>query len=162
MDEERVRKPAGLQGRNFLIPLDEDEVFPAGAKLSFRSTRSYPTMETSAQAAPQTYAEYAISRHIGGAGATHAIGPEPQAGEIPNQALKPETKSNSIIVRVNLVLKFVHLVPWEFGDVVLDYVLNQSTCALSSSASATTASTHYIPKRLQIFGKSFALHCLLV
>lgn len=55
-------------------------------------------METSAQAAPQTYAEYAISGPAGGAGAPHPTGPEPQAGETPNQALKPGTKSNSIIV----------------------------------------------------------------
>lgn len=119
------------QGRNFLMPLDEDEVFPAGAKPSFRSTWSYPTMETSAQAAPQTYAENAISRCAGGAGAAHRIGLEPQAGETPNQALKPRTKSNIIILsswqRGNPVLKFVRLVPWEFGDVVLDYVLDQST-----------------------------------
>lgn len=32
--------------------------------------------------------------------------------------------------RGNPVLKFVRNVPWEFGDVVPDYVLGQSTCAL--------------------------------
>lgn len=55
-------------------------------------------METSAQAAPQTYAEYAISGPAGGAGATHSTGPEPQAGETLNQTPKPGAKSNSIIV----------------------------------------------------------------
>ena len=55
-------------------------------------------METSAQAAPQTYAEYAISGPPGGAGAPHPTGPEPLAGETPNQAPKPGTKSSSIIV----------------------------------------------------------------
>lgn len=91
-------------------------------------------METSAQAALQTYAEYAISGPARGAGATHASGPELQAGETPNQTPKLGTKSNSIIVsprqRGNPVLKFVRNVPWEFGDVVPDYVLGQSTCAL--------------------------------
>lgn len=71
---------------------------PPQAKPLFRSTRSHPAVETSAQAAPQTYAEYAISEPAGGAGAPHPTGPEPQAGETPNQALKPGTKSNSIIV----------------------------------------------------------------
>jgi hypothetical protein len=32
--------------------------------------------------------------------------------------------------RGNPVLKFVRNVPWEFGDVIPDYVLGQSTCAL--------------------------------
>lgn len=32
--------------------------------------------------------------------------------------------------RGNPVLKFVRNVPWEFGDVVPDYVLGQSACAL--------------------------------
>ena len=32
--------------------------------------------------------------------------------------------------RGNPVLRFVCNVPWEFGDVLPDYVLGQSTCAL--------------------------------
>lgn len=32
--------------------------------------------------------------------------------------------------RGNPVLKFIRNVPWEFGDVVPDYVLGQSSCAL--------------------------------
>ncbi|XP_044901781.1 DNA excision repair protein ERCC-1 isoform X1 [Felis catus] len=135
MDEEGVRQPSGPPTRKkFFIPLDEDEAPPAGFKPLFKSTRSLPTMETSAQAAPQTYAEYAISGPPGGAGAPHPTGPEPLAGETPNQAPKPGTKSSSIIVsprqRGNPVLKFVRNVPWEFGDVLPDYVLGQSTCAL--------------------------------
>ena len=55
-------------------------------------------METSVQAAPQTYAEYAISGPPGLAGAPHPTGPEPLTGETPNQASKPGAKSNSIIV----------------------------------------------------------------
>ncbi|XP_040313341.1 DNA excision repair protein ERCC-1 isoform X2 [Herpailurus yagouaroundi] len=135
MDEEGVRQPSGPPTRKkFFIPLDEDEAPTAGFKPLFKSTRSLPTMETSAQAAPQTYAEYAISGPPGGAGAPHPTGPEPLAGETPNQAPKPGTKSSSIIVsprqRGNPVLKFVRNVPWEFGDVLPDYVLGQSTCAL--------------------------------
>lgn len=40
----------------------------------------------------------------------------------PPAALSPQ--------RGNPVLKFVRNVPWEFGDIVPDYVLGQSTCAL--------------------------------
>ncbi|XP_025770040.1 DNA excision repair protein ERCC-1-like [Puma concolor] len=99
MDEEGVRQPSGPPTRKkFFIPLDEDEAPTAGFKPLFKSTRSLPTMETSAQAAPQTYAEYAISGPPGGAGAPHPTGPEPLAGETPNQAPKLGTKSSSIIV----------------------------------------------------------------
>uniref|UniRef100_A0A9L0RRM3 DNA excision repair protein ERCC-1 n=2 Tax=Equus caballus TaxID=9796 RepID=A0A9L0RRM3_HORSE len=164
MDQEAVRQPAGPPTRKkFLIPLDEDEVPPAGAKPLFKSTRSLPTMETSPPPAPQTYAEYAISGPPGGAGPT---GPEPLAGETPNQAPKPGAKSNSIIVsprqRGNPVLKFVRNVPWEFGDVLPDYVLGQSTCALFLSLRYHNLHPDYIHQRLQTLGKSFALRVLLV
>lgn len=167
MDEEGVRQPAGPPTRKkFFIPLDEDEAPPPGAKPLFRSTRSHPTMESSAQAAPQTYAEYAISGPAGGAGATHPSEPEHQAGETPNQTPKLGTKSNSIIVsprqRGNPVLKFVRNVPWEFGDVVPDYVLGQSTCALFLSLRYHNLHPDYIHQRLQSLGKSFALRVLLV
>lgn len=35
-----------------------------------------------------------------------------------------------LLQRGNPILKFVRSVPWEFGDVVPDYVLGQTTCAL--------------------------------
>ncbi|KAL4831351.1 hypothetical protein H8958_010550 [Nasalis larvatus] len=134
-DKEGVPQPSGPPARKkFVILLDEDEIPPGVAKPLFKSTQSLPTVDTSAQAAPQTYAEYAISQPPGGAGATCPTGSEPLSGETPNQALKPGAKSNSIIVsprqRGNPVLKFVRNVPWEFGDVIPDYVLGQSTCAL--------------------------------
>ncbi|XP_062968402.1 DNA excision repair protein ERCC-1 isoform X1 [Cynocephalus volans] len=166
-NEEGVPQPAGPPTKKkFVIPLDEDEVPPAGAKLLFKSTRSLATVETSAQAAPQTYAEYAISRPPGGAEATCPTESEPQQGETPNQALKPGAKSNSIIVsprqRGNPVLKFVRNVPWEFGDVIPDYVLGQSTCALFLSLRYHNLHPDYIHERLQSLGKNFALRVLLV
>uniref|UniRef100_A0A8C5KJF6 Uncharacterized protein n=1 Tax=Jaculus jaculus TaxID=51337 RepID=A0A8C5KJF6_JACJA len=96
-DEEGVPQPSR---KKFVIPLDEDEVPAPGAKSLFRSTRNLPTEATSAQAAPQTYAEYAISRPPPGPGAgdTGPTGSEPSTGETPNQALKPGAKTNSIIV----------------------------------------------------------------
>lgn len=35
-----------------------------------------------------------------------------------------------LVQRGNPVLQFVRNVPWEFGEVLPDYVLGQSTCAL--------------------------------
>ncbi|KAL1286754.1 ERCC1 [Ovibos moschatus] len=167
MDEEGGPKPAGPSTRKkFLIPMDEDVVPPPGAKPLFRSTRSLPTVETSPPPGPQTYAEYALSGPPGGAEATCPVGPEPLAGETPNQAPKPGAKSNSIIVsprqRGNPVLRFVRNVPWEFGDVLPDYVLGQSTCALFLSLRYHNLHPDYIHQRLQSLGKSYALRVLLV
>ncbi|KAM8963021.1 DNA excision repair protein ERCC-1 isoform 1-T1 [Lycaon pictus] len=173
MDGDAVRPPAEPPTRKkFFIPLGEDEAPPVGVKPLFKSTRSLPTVETSVQAAPQTYAEYAISGPPGLAGAPHPTGPEPLTGETPNQASKPGAKSNSIIVsprqlflppqRGNPVLKFVRNVPWEFGDVLPDYVLGQSTCALFLSLRYHNLHPDYIHERLQSLGKSFALRVLLV
>ncbi|XP_004873243.1 DNA excision repair protein ERCC-1 isoform X2 [Heterocephalus glaber] len=166
-DEEGAPQPAGPPSRKkFVIPLDEDEVPPPGAKPLFKSTGNLPTMETSAQGAQQTYAEYAISQPAGGAAATCPTGSDSLAGETPNQALKPGAKSNSIIVsprqRGNPVLKFVRNVPWEFGEVIPDYVLGQSTCALFLSLRYHNLHPDYIHERLQSLGKNFALRVLLV
>ncbi|KAM5237100.1 DNA excision repair protein ERCC-1 isoform 1-T1 [Ctenodactylus gundi] len=167
-DEEGVPPPAGPPARKkFIIPLTENEVPPAGAKPLFKSTRGLPAVETSAQGAPQTYAEYAISRPPAGPTAMSPAGSEPSlAAETPNQTLKPGAKSNSIIVsprqRGNPVLKFVRNVPWEFGEVIPDYVLGQSTCALFLSLRYHNLHPDYIHERLQSLGKNFALRVLLV
>lgn len=165
--EEGAPQPSGPPARKkFDVPLDEDEVPPPGAKPLFKSTRNLPTVETSAQDTPQTYAEYAVSQPAEGAAATCPTGSETLAGETPNQALKAGAKSTSIIVsprqRGNPVLKFVRNVPWEFGEVIPDYVLGQSTCALFLSLRYHNLHPDYIHKRLQSLGKNFALRVLLV
>ncbi|KAG8515313.1 DNA excision repair protein ERCC-1 [Galemys pyrenaicus] len=188
MDGDGVHQPAGPPTRKkFIIPLDEDEVPPPGvglgegeptvwcfplscvspqAKPLFKSARSLPTTDSLPQPAPQSYAEYAISGPPGGAAATQPAGPEPLAEETPKQAPKVGAKSNSIIVsprqRGNPVLKFVRSVPWEFGDVLPDYVLGQSTCALFLSLRYHNLHPDYIHERLQSLGKNFSLRVLLV
>ncbi|XP_037372685.1 DNA excision repair protein ERCC-1 isoform X3 [Talpa occidentalis] len=167
MDRDGVPQPAGPPTRKkFIIPLDEDEAPPPGAKPLFKSTRSLPTTDSLPQPAPQSYAEYAISGPPGGAVATRPTGPEPLAEETPKQAPKVGAKSTSIIVsprqRGNPVLKFVRSVPWEFGDVLPDYVLGQSTCALFLSLRYHHLHPDYIHERLQSLGKNFSLRVLLV
>lgn len=134
-NEESRPQPSGPPTRKkFVIPLDEDEVPSARAKHLFRSSRNPTAPATSAHVAPQTYAEYAIAQPPGRAGPTVPRGSEPSTGENPSQTQKTGAKSSSIIVsprqRGNPVLKFVRNVPWEFGEVIPDYVLGQSTCAL--------------------------------
>ncbi|XP_052027625.1 DNA excision repair protein ERCC-1 [Apodemus sylvaticus] len=169
-DEESRPQPSGPPTRKkFVIPLEEDEVPSAGAKPLFKLSRNPATPATSAQAAPQiqqTYAEYAIAQPPGGAGAMLPTGSEPATAENPSQPLKTGAKSSSIIVsprqRGNPVLKFVRNVPWEFGEVIPDYVLGQSTCALFLSLRYHNLHPDYIHERLQSLGKNFALRVLLV
>ncbi|XP_058715988.1 DNA excision repair protein ERCC-1 isoform X2 [Poecile atricapillus] len=80
--------------------------------------------------------------------------------------LKPGTRSSSIIVsprqRGNPVLRFIRNVPWEFGDVVPDYVLGQSSCALFLSLRYHQLHPEYIHERLRALGRSFSLQVLLL
>lgn len=73
---------------------------------------------------------------------------------------------NSIIVsprqRGNPILKFVRNVPWEFGEVVPDYVLGRTTCALFLSVRYHNLNPNYVHERLKQLGQSFSLRVLLV
>ncbi|KAM9113313.1 DNA excision repair protein ERCC-1 isoform 1-T3 [Pangshura tecta] len=84
----------------------------------------------------------------------------------PSPTLKPGARSNCIIVsarqRGNPILKFVRNVPWEFGEIVPDYVLGQSTCALFLSLRYHNLNPNYIHGRLQLLGKTYAVQVLLV
>ncbi|XP_054887997.1 DNA excision repair protein ERCC-1 isoform X2 [Poeciliopsis prolifica] len=82
------------------------------------------------------------------------------------QGPKPVGSGSSIIVssrqRGNPILKFVRSVPWEFGDVVPDYVLGQTTCALFLSLRYHNLNPNYIHDRLKQLGSTFTLRVLLV
>ncbi|XP_053295457.1 DNA excision repair protein ERCC-1 [Pleuronectes platessa] len=79
---------------------------------------------------------------------------------------KPVGTGSSIIVssrqRGNPILKFVRSVPWEFGDVVPDYVLGQTACALFLSLRYHNLNPNYIHDRLKLLGQTFTLRVLLV
>ncbi|XP_019945376.1 DNA excision repair protein ERCC-1 isoform X2 [Paralichthys olivaceus] len=81
-------------------------------------------------------------------------------------APKPVGTGSSIIVssrqRGNPILKFVRSVPWEFGDVVPDYVLGHTACALFLSLRYHNLNPNYIHDRLKQLGQTFTLRVLLV
>ncbi|KAI1899082.1 hypothetical protein AGOR_G00057820 [Albula goreensis] len=97
-------------------------------------------------------------------------GAEPGGGQRSEVGLISATKllgsGNSIIVsprqRGNPILKFVRTVPWEFGEVLPDYVLGQTTCALFLSLRYHNLNPNYIHDRLKQLGQSFMLRVLLV
>ncbi|XP_041663370.1 DNA excision repair protein ERCC-1 [Cheilinus undulatus] len=79
---------------------------------------------------------------------------------------KPVGSGSSIIVsprqRGNPILKFVRSVPWEFGEVVPDYVLGLTTCALFLSLRYHNLNPNYIHERLKQLGQTYTLRVLLV
>ncbi|XP_063448815.1 DNA excision repair protein ERCC-1-like isoform X1 [Mytilus trossulus] len=75
-------------------------------------------------------------------------------------------KTSSLLVhqrqRGNPILKFVRNVPWEFGDIVPDYVMGQTTCALYLSLRYHQLNPNYIHDRLKQLGRSYELRVMLV
>nr|CAG4635678.1 EOG090X0BTB [Artemia franciscana] len=73
-------------------------------------------------------------------------------------------QTSSIIVssrqRGNPVLRSIRSVPWEYGDIVPDYLLGQTTCALYLSLRYHELKPTYIHERLKQLGKQFQLRTL--
>ncbi|XP_070694262.1 DNA excision repair protein ERCC-1 isoform X2 [Pempheris klunzingeri] len=101
---------------------------------------------------------------------TQVAGTHLKEGNVPDPSLslgpKPAGSGSSIIVsprqRGNPILKFVRSVPWEFGEVVPDYVLGQTTCALFLSLRYHNLNPNYIHDRLKQLGQNFVLRVLLL
>ncbi|RIA88379.1 restriction endonuclease type II-like protein [Glomus cerebriforme] len=67
-----------------------------------------------------------------------------------------------ILQRGNPILQFIRNVPWEFGDIVPDYVIGQTTCALFLSLRYHRLHPEYIYNRMDKLVHSYALRILLV
>ncbi|KAG5282870.1 hypothetical protein AALO_G00035640 [Alosa alosa] len=100
---------------------------------------------------------------VGGTAATVATGDQEEGPSVTPHLLG---SGSSIIVsprqRGNPILKFVRSVPWEFGDVVPDYVLGRTTCALFLSVRYHNLNPNYVHERLKLLGNCFSLRVLLV
>nr|XP_054762414.1 DNA excision repair protein ERCC-1-like [Lytechinus pictus] len=76
------------------------------------------------------------------------------------------SSGNSVIVnprqRGNPILKHIRNVPWEFGDIVPDYVMGRTTCAFYLSLRYHNLNPNYISERLTELGHKFDLRVLLV
>lgn len=63
--------------------------------------------------------------------------------------------------RGNPILKHIHNVAWEYSDIVPDYILGQTTCALFLSLRYHQLHPNYIHERLKLLGRTFELRILL-
>ncbi|XP_045597820.1 DNA excision repair protein ERCC-1 isoform X2 [Procambarus clarkii] len=80
-------------------------------------------------------------------------------------ATKPSTK-NCVMVssrqRGNPILKFIRNVPWEYGDIIPDYVMGATTCAMFLSLRYHNLNPNYVHDRLKQLGRQYELRVLLV
>ncbi|XP_049838235.1 DNA excision repair protein ERCC-1 [Schistocerca gregaria] len=76
------------------------------------------------------------------------------------------TKSNALLVnprqKGNPLLKSIYNVPWEFSEIIPDYVMGRTTCALFLSLRYHTLNPDYIHERLKLLGSQYELRVLLV
>uniref|UniRef100_A0A8C5RCL4 DNA excision repair protein ERCC-1 n=1 Tax=Laticauda laticaudata TaxID=8630 RepID=A0A8C5RCL4_LATLA len=133
----------------------------AAATSSSSATQQKPTCAASArsisEAPPQNQEKSVVSPKSTAEDRGSPLNPTgPKAG----------AKHNTIIVsprqRGNPILKFVRNVPWEFGEILPDYVLGQSTCALFLSLRYHNLNPNYIHERLRNLGKTYQLQVLLL
>nr|CAG4644238.1 EOG090X0BTB [Lepidurus arcticus] len=75
-------------------------------------------------------------------------------------------KPNSVVVsprqRGNPLLKSIRNVAWEYGEIIPDYVMGQTTCGLFLSLRYHNLNPNYIYERLKSLGKQYELRILLV
>lgn len=62
----------------------------------------------------------------------------------------------------NPLLKSINNVPWEYEDIVPDYQMGKSVCALFLSLRYHNLNPDYIHERLRLLGKMYELRVLLV
>lgn len=98
-------------------------------------------------------------------GAKKAGGPATVQQPLPQKINRP-TGTSSIIVSArqkgNPVLTYIKNVPWEYGDIVPDYVVGKTACALFLSLKYHRLHPEYIYNRVKLLGHSYILRILLV
>eukprot|EP01137_Pigoraptor_chileana_P022720 Opistho-2@87932 len=91
---------------------------------------------------------------------------ETVTGPLNDNAATKTFSSNSIIVnnrqRGNPVLKAIRNVPWEYGDIIPDFLLGGTTCALYLSLRYHNLHPEYVHQRIRELGRQYRLRVLLV
>ena len=81
------------------------------------------------------------------------------------QALPQRQGPSAILVSTrqkgNPILNYVKSLPWEYSEIVCDYVLGKTTCALFLSLKYHRLHPEYIYSRIRALGKSYNLRILL-
>ncbi|XP_014668819.1 PREDICTED: DNA excision repair protein ERCC-1-like [Priapulus caudatus] len=90
---------------------------------------------------------------------------ESRSGEPEVRKVQP-SKGSSVLVNPrqtgNPVLKCIRNVPWEFADIIPDYVMGRTTCVLFLSLRYHQLHPDYIHVRLKELGRQYELRILLL
>lgn len=82
----------------------------------------------------------------------------------PEQAPKPAL-ANSIVVsqrqKGNRLLQFIRNVPWEYGDIIPDFVVGETACVLYLSIRYQMLQPTYLQKRIDLVRKLYNTHIVL-
>ncbi|KAF8432078.1 restriction endonuclease type II-like protein [Terfezia claveryi] len=115
--------------------------------------------------AAQTKASSSSTSNRATSGAEKARGPATVQQPLPQKINRP-TGTSSIIVsqrqKGNPVLTYIKNVPWEYGDIVPDYVVGKTACVLFLSLKYHRLHPEYIYNRVKLLGHSYSLRILLV
>lgn len=104
-------------------------------------------------------------------GPKQSLPPPPAANtskdnKLPSPLRKVASSSYNILVhpkqRGNPILKSITAMPWEFCDILPDYVVGPKACVLFLSLKYHNLNPDYIHNRLKLLGKNFELRVLLV
>lgn len=90
----------------------------------------------------------------------------PGTGSGPGNAPLPQINPNAITVskrqQGNPLLKYIRNVRWQYGDIIPDYLLGQTTAALFLSLRYHLLKPEYVHSRMKELPKSYRLRVLLV
>ncbi|OAV98961.1 hypothetical protein PTTG_02475 [Puccinia triticina 1-1 BBBD Race 1] len=129
--------------------------------MPFVSKNNQPTKAPAVQAQPSTSA---ASTSIGPSKTSNHAAPANDSHNRP-AALNRTANLNNIIVNKcqqgNPVLTLIKSVPWEFGDTISDYQLNQTTGSLFLSLKYHRLHPDYLDTRLKKLNKAYDLKILL-
>lgn len=91
---------------------------------------------------------------------------ETAQGSTGNTSSKPSSKTHCLLVnpkqKGNPLLKSITNIPWEYDDIVPDYQMGRTVCALFLSLRYHNLNPDYIHERLKLLGKMYELRVLLV
>lgn len=173
---EQQAPPESQPGKNLIKIPSYQEVFGTGASTSSSKPPSYnPPVATSAAAAASSSSSSSgsFSQAFSFLKSSEFYSPpppppQPTTTPRPTQASPsaptPQSK-NSILVshrqRGNPLLKHIRNARWTFADVVPDYVLGQSSCALYLSIRYHLLHPDYLYYRIRELQKNFRLRVIL-
>ncbi|KAM4636176.1 DNA excision repair protein ERCC-1-like isoform 1-T2 [Discoglossus pictus] len=158
-----------MEPKKFIIPSQEPETAPVRSLFQSSAVTTAPPKVASTEC----YADYIFQQETRGperkdphVKTDSAETASSSTGQSSNITTKTIGSRSCIVVstrqRGNPLLKHVRNIPWEFGDIVPDYVLGESCCALYLSLRYHNLNPEYIHTRLHHLGQSFALRVLLV